>query len=59
MLNPPQIADGIVVVRTDDGRIVGLNAADGQRLWLYEHTTPALVVRSHAGMAIQRGTIFV
>ncbi|MDO8414023.1 MAG: outer membrane protein assembly factor BamB [Gallionellaceae bacterium] len=59
VLSPPQVADGIVIVRTDDGRIAGLDAADGKRLWLYEYTTPALVVRNHAGVAIQRGTIYV
>ena len=58
VLNAPQVADGIVVVRTDDGRIAGLDAADGKRLWLYEYTTPALIVRSHAGFAIQHGTIY-
>jgi len=31
-----------------DGRIAGLNAADGKRVWMYERSTPALVVRSHA-----------
>jgi len=58
VLGAPQIADGIVVVRSGDGRIAGLNAADGKRLWLYEHATPALVVRSSAGVAIRHGTIF-
>ena len=31
VLNAPQIADGVVVVRTGDGRINGLDAADGKR----------------------------
>jgi len=35
-----------------------LNAADGKRVWLYERSTPALVVRSHAGVTIQRGLAF-
>jgi len=58
VLGPPQIADGIVVVRSGDGRIAGLNAADGKRKWLYEHATPALVVRSSAGGTISHGTVF-
>ena len=58
VLGAPQVADGIVVVRSGDGRIAGLNATDGKRLWLYEHATPALVVRSSAGVAIRHGTIF-
>ena len=58
VLGPPQIAGEIVVVRSGDGRIAGLSAADGKRKWLYEHAMPALVVRSSAGVTIRDGTIF-
>lgn len=58
VLSAPQIADGVVVVRTGDGRIAGLSAQDGKRQWLFERPTPALVVRSHAGVVIQRGKVF-
>ncbi|MDP2143988.1 MAG: outer membrane protein assembly factor BamB [Gallionella sp.] len=58
VLSVPRVAEGVVIVRSGDGRIAGLNAADGKRLWLYERSTPALVVRSHAGMTIQRGVAF-
>lgn len=58
VLSTPQAADGIVVVRSGDGRIAGLDVADGKRVWLYERSTPALVVRSHAGVTIQRGMAF-
>lgn len=58
VLSTPQAADGIVVVRSGDGRIAGLDAADGKRVWMYERSTPALVVRSHAGVTIQRGVAF-
>lgn len=54
----PQIADGMVVVRTSDGRIAALSAQDGKRQWLYERATPTLIVRSHAGVVIQRGVVF-
>ncbi|MBI5918168.1 MAG: outer membrane protein assembly factor BamB [Nitrosomonadales bacterium] len=54
----PQVAQGIVVVRTGDGRIVGLSAADGKQVWSYQRATPALIVRSHAGVAIQRDAVF-
>jgi len=54
----PQAAEGVVIVRSGDGRIAGLNAADGKRVWLYERSTPALVVRSHAGVTLQRGVAF-
>jgi len=58
VMGAPQVADGIVVVRSGDGRIAGFSAADGKRKWLYEHTMPALVVRSSAAVTIHGGTIF-
>ncbi len=58
VLSVSAIVDGVVIVRSGDGRIAGLNAADGKRMWLYERSTPALVVRSHAGVAIQRGVAY-
>ncbi len=58
VLSVSAVVDGVVIVRSGDGRIAGLNAADGKRMWLYERSTPALVVRSHAGVAVQRGVAF-
>ena len=58
VLSAPQAAEGVVIVRSGDGRISGLNAADGKRMWLYERSTPALVVRSHAGVTLQRDVAF-
>jgi outer membrane protein assembly factor BamB len=58
VLSTPQIAEGVVVVRSGDGRITGLNVNDGKRAWVYERSTPALVVRSHAGVVIQRNMVF-
>lgn len=58
VLGVPQIADGIVVVRSGDAHITGLSASTGKRLWVYERSTPALVVRSHASVAIVRGMVF-
>ncbi len=58
VLSVSQVVDGVVMVRSGDGRIAGLNAADGKRIWLYERSTPALVVRSHAGVAVQRGVAY-
>ncbi len=58
VLSAPQAAEGVVIVRSGDGRIAGLNAASGKREWLYERSTPALVVRSHAGVTLQRDAAF-
>ena len=58
ILSAPQVSNGIVVVRTGDGRIAGLSATNGTRQWLYERATPALIVRSHAGVSIAHGVVF-
>ncbi len=58
ILSPPQVDSGIVVVRTGDGRLFGLDAADGKRIWIHQGATPPLTVRSFAGVLISRGAIF-
>jgi outer membrane protein assembly factor BamB len=47
-----------VVVRASDGKIFGIDAATGQRKWAYQRATPALTVRSNAGVTIYRGGVF-
>lgn len=58
VLSPPQVDVGMVVVRTGDGRIFGLEAASGKRKWVYQRPTPALTVRSFSGVLIARGAVF-
>lgn len=58
VLSAPQASEGIVVVRAGDGRIFGLDAISGQRKWVYQRATPALTVRSHAGVVIYRKAVF-
>ncbi len=58
VMSAPQVSDGMVIVRSGDGRITGLNAEDGKQAWVYERSTPALVVRSHAGLTLQRGVAY-
>jgi outer membrane protein assembly factor BamB len=58
ILSAPTTANGIVVVRTGDGRITGLSATDGTRQWQYERATPSLIVRSHAGVRISHGVVY-
>ncbi|MBI5658294.1 MAG: outer membrane protein assembly factor BamB [Nitrosomonadales bacterium] len=58
VLSAPQVINGMVVVRTGDGRIAGLSAIDGSRQWLYERSTPSLIVRNHAGVGIESGTVY-
>lgn len=58
VLAPPAAEEGIVVVRTGDSRIFGLDAADGKRKWVYQRATPALAVRSYAGVLVVKGAVF-
>ncbi len=58
VLAAPQVADDVVVARSADGRIFGLDAKDGKRKWYYQRATPALTVRSPAGITIARGVVY-
>jgi outer membrane protein assembly factor BamB len=58
VLAAPQVAQGVVVVRSADGRIFGLDAKDGKRKWYYQRATPALTVRSPVGIAIHDGVVY-
>ncbi|SDY56625.1 outer membrane protein assembly factor BamB [Nitrosomonas sp. Nm33] len=58
VLSQPQIDSGMVIVRSADGRIFGLDAIDGSRKWIYQGPTPALTMRNFAGVLISRGAIF-
>ena len=58
VLAPPEAGDGIVVARTADGRIHGLDAATGKSKWLYQQRMPSLSVRSNTGVVVQRGGVF-
>jgi len=58
VLAPPLIVSGLVIVRSGDSRIYALDVADGKRRWVYQRTTPALTLRSAAGVvAIANGIL--
>lgn len=52
VLSAPAIAEGMVLVRSGDSRIFALDAADGKRKWVYQRATPALTLRSNAGLVV-------
>jgi outer membrane protein assembly factor BamB len=58
VLARPEAEDGIVVARTADGRIHGLDAATGKSKWLFQQRMPSLSVRSNAGVVVVRGGVF-
>ena len=59
ILAAPQSAQGVVIVRTVDGRIVGLDEADGKRRWLQQRSNPALVLRNLAPIVAANGLAYV
>lgn len=58
VLSAPKYFDGMVIVRTGDSRIYGINANDGSRRWVYDRTSPALTLRSSAGVVIDSGAVY-
>lgn len=58
IISPPAVTGKTVLVRTADGRIFGLSAEDGKRRWVFQRPTPALQLRTSAGMmAIGRDVV--
>lgn len=58
VLSEPRYADGLVIVRSGDNHIYGLDAADGNRKWVYERKVPALSLRSSAGIVVDGGAVY-
>jgi outer membrane protein assembly factor BamB len=57
IIAPPAISKSIVVARTSDGRIFGINADDGKRVWVFQRPTPSLLLRSEAGVLALGGDV--
>ena len=59
VISPPIVTEGVVVAAAGDGRIYGLNAADGTSKWVQQRSNPALTVRNTAGGVASRGGVFI
>jgi outer membrane protein assembly factor BamB len=59
VISPPVVTEGTVIVVSGDGRIFGLDAADGKTRWVNQRTNPPLTVRNSAGGVASRGGAFV
>ena len=57
VLMAPRVGQGLVVVRSGDGRSSRLDAKDGKSQWEYRLTLPPLLLRSDSGVVIQRGMV--
>jgi outer membrane protein assembly factor BamB len=59
ILAAPVEADGIVVTRSIDGRVFGLNAENGRRLWVYDRSVPLLTLRGNATPLVRAGLVYL
>lgn len=59
VLAAPLITSGLVVVRSQDGRVLALNPADGKRRWSFERAIPSLSSRGASAPVSAGGLILV
>jgi outer membrane protein assembly factor BamB len=57
VIAPPSVSRKVVVVRTSDGRIFGLNVDDGKRIWVFQRASPSLLLRTEAGVLATGGDV--
>ena len=58
LLAPPVIEGDLVITRVGDGAIHAYDLNSGKRRWIFQRSAPALSVRSNAGIAVSRGTVY-
>jgi outer membrane protein assembly factor BamB len=57
VLGAPRAAEGMVVARTVDGRLFGLEAATGKRVWEHQTTLPPLILRARPSVTFARNLV--
>ena len=58
ILSRPAVAKGKLVVKTIDGRVYGLNTANGTQSWVYDRTVPRLTLRGSSSPVIANDIVF-
>jgi len=59
ILSAPVVSQGIVVARSIDNRIVGVDAANGKTKWTVQKVAPPLTLRNAPGMIVAGGDVIV
>lgn len=59
VLSAPAVGSGLVIVRSQDNRIVGFDALTGARKWVAQRTAPALTLRAAPGILIAEPNAYV
>ena len=58
VLTPPVAANGVVVARTNDGKVYLLDSASGKQRWTYSRTLPALTLREQGHLLLGNNAVF-
>jgi outer membrane protein assembly factor BamB len=59
VLSAPAVGQGMVVVRSVDNRIVGLDARTGEKKWTVQRPSPPLTLRNAPGMVVAGKDVIV
>ncbi|HBF50651.1 MAG TPA: outer membrane protein assembly factor BamB [Massilia sp.] len=59
ILSSPAVGQGMVVARSIDNRIVGIDAATGEKKWTVQRPSPPLTLRSAPGMLVHEQDVIV
>ncbi len=59
VLSAPAVAEGLVVVRGTDNRVVAYDAETGRKRWTYTRTGQPLVLHSNPGIVIDGALMFM
>jgi outer membrane protein assembly factor BamB len=59
VLTAPLVGQGLVIVRTTDGRVLGLDPSNGERKWIYQRSPSALNLRSSLPMVFAGDNIIL
>jgi outer membrane protein assembly factor BamB len=57
VLSVPRAMGNLVIARSGDGRIFGLDAANGERKWEYQASLPPLLLRAESGVTPLRDLV--
>jgi outer membrane protein assembly factor BamB len=58
ILAPPLVTPTAVFVRSNDNRIYAFSPSDGRRLWVYQRTAPALILRNFGGLSASSEAVY-
>ena len=59
VLAAPAASGDVVVARSVDGRVFGLSATDGHRLWTFDRTVPTLTLRGLSAPLIEGSRVLI